>query len=56
MAQDHRHEVQSAERRSQVELTEDELHLIVGGAEDPIKPIGGIGENGVDRKATPILM
>ena len=29
----------------QRELTEDELELAVGGGEDPIKSIRGIGEN-----------
>ena len=37
-------------------LTDDELSLVVGGGEDPIKPIGGIGDNIESGKATPILM
>jgi hypothetical protein len=37
-------------------LTDDELNLVVGGSEDPIKPIGGMGDNIESGKATPILM
>jgi hypothetical protein len=43
-------------QRQSAALTDDELSLVVGGGEDPIKPIKGMGENIESGKATPILM
>ena len=37
-------------------LTDDEICHVAGGGEDPIKPIGGMGDNIESGKATPILM